>query len=89
MNEKLTIKELAQENERVTKFKNIIAFLHVLFGEKDIIREVYEMSPDYIMEKYDQYVIASGQQFKWGMHPNLKNELFNEYLELWGLKYND
>jgi len=89
MTESLTIRELSRENERVIKLKNIVAFLQILFGETDMVREILDMSPDYIIEKYDQYMSSENQEYKWGMHANLREELFNEYLERWGLKYDN
>ena len=86
MTEKKSIKELPKEHKRVIKLKNIVALLQVFFGEKDIIREIMDTSPDYLLEKYDYFLTSDTEAFKWGMHPNLKEELFNEYLELWGLK---
>lgn len=68
------------------KVKNIMAFLSILFGEKwECIAEIMEMPPDYIIEKFERYVLSTRPEADWGLHPSLRRNVFNRYCERWKL----
>lgn len=64
------------------KLKNILSFLCILFGEKhDVMETIFSFHPEYIMEKYEKYVRSDRREWPWGMHPSLKKNVFNRWLE--------
>lgn len=67
-------------NEQI-QVKNIIAFLCILFGENsNALKAIFEFSPKYIIEKYEHYI-----ESEWGLHPNLRTHIFDEYCAKWNL----
>lgn len=72
------------------KVANIITFLAIMFGEDSSIwSEVMKFSPEYIIEKFERYVLSTGIENPWGMHPLLKNTRFDAYVDIWGLELKD
>ena len=68
------------------KVKNIFAFLSILFVEKrDCLINILDMTPDYIIEKFERYVISTSPGSSWGLHPSLRKSVFNKYCEKYGL----
>jgi hypothetical protein len=75
------------KNEKVA---NIIAFLTILFGKDNAVFEkLMDFSPDYIIEKFDRYVLSMRVEYPWGMHPSLKNRRFNLYTNKWRIELKD
>lgn len=72
------------------KVANIISFIMILFCEDShVMNKLIEMSPEYIMHKYDYYVLSDKSAYNWGLHPLIKERLFDMYVEIWGLELND
>ncbi len=68
------------------KIANIIAFFSIMFGENSMIwEEIIELSPNYIIEKFERYVLSMRVEYPWGLHPSLRNERFNNYINKWEL----
>jgi len=66
---------------------NVIAFLAILFGENnEVWNEIMNLTPDYIIEKFDRYILSMRTEYPWGMHPSLRSMRFNRYLDKWGLE---
>lgn len=69
------------------KIANIIAFLTLLFGEDhEAFQTVMNFSPDYIIEKFERYVLSTRTEYPWGMHPSLRNSRFQCYVDKWNLE---
>lgn len=69
------------------KVKNILAFLAIIFGEDaDLARKIMNFSPDYLLEKYERYIDSTAPEHEYGLHPLLRNRLFEPYLIKWGMK---
>lgn len=70
------------------KIANIIAFLSILFGEEnwESFSSILDMPPQYIIEKFERYVESSSVQYEWGIHPILRNQCFNRYVDKWKLE---
>lgn len=67
------------------KIKDIMAFLFILFGEMDFVLRLMNMSPDYILEKWDFINNTDYGAHRTMMHANLKTEVFDEYCAKWGV----
>lgn len=66
--------------------KNIIAFLSILFGESDVFCNVImKFPPDYLIEKFNRYILSQRDEHSWGLHPSLRRNVFNEYCIKYGL----
>ncbi len=69
------------------KVANIIAFLLLIFNEDyKALEKIMNFSPDYIIEKFERYVLSSRQEWPWGMHPVLRNGLFQAYVDAWKME---
>lgn len=69
-----------------TQLKNLIAFLCIIFSENEEMRkEILMISPDYLIEKYECYILSDKNESDWGMHPYLRGTLFNAYCNKWGI----
>lgn len=69
------------------KIENILAFLCILFGEdNDVWQRAMNLSPEYIIEKFERYVLSSQSESGLGMHPLLRDNVFNQYSEKWSLE---
>lgn len=74
----------------IDKLKNILSFLCILFHEKhDVMETVFDLSPEYIMEKYERYVKADRREWTWGMHPSIKRGLFVTWLKKYGVEFSE
>ncbi len=73
------------------KVKNIISFLLIIFGENsEICSEIMNKNPKYLIEKFERYVLSDCIEHEWGLHPSLRDNLFNRYCKLWKLgKYEE
>ena len=81
-----------QSNEitKQEKIANILAFLFILFGDdKEVLHAIMKKDPDYIIEKYERYVESYRVEFPWGMHPMLRNGIFQRYVDKWKLGIRD
>jgi hypothetical protein len=65
------------------KIKNILSFLVILFGETDFIDHIMRMSPEYIIEKFERYVLSGRVEHEWGIHPTLRRQVFDKYCKTW------
>ncbi len=75
---------------KTEKTANIIAFLLILFQEdEDAIKKIMEFSPDYIIEKFERYVLSCRKEYSWGMHPSLRERLFHRYINKWEMELKD
>lgn len=72
------------------KVANILAFLAIL-GDEDVYFHdaVMRLSPDYIIEKFERYVESTRVEYPWGIHPVLKQEVFQRYVDKWKLELSD
>ena len=69
------------------KVGNIIAFLAILFGEDNNAWEaVMDFNPNYIIEKFERYVLSCRIEHPWGLHPALRMKRFHNYLDKWKLE---
>lgn len=74
----------------IIKVKNIIAFLSIIFAKNtDLLSVLINFSPDYVIEKYNRYIETTKDDSCWGIHPNLRNHVFNEYCKKWHIKVNN
>ena len=66
------------------QLKNIFAFLSILFGEDLFISEkLMEMNPNYLIEKWNRYVMSVHEEHPWGLHPALRHNYFDNYFDKW------
>ncbi len=64
------------------KAKNIFAFLTLVFGEDlELSKRIMDMSPDYLIEKFERYVESDRYQADWGLHPSLRRGIYNRWCE--------
>lgn len=69
------------------KVANIIAFFVLMFGEdSDAWHSVMQLSPNYIIEKFERYILSLRVEYPWGMHASLKSHIFNAYVDKWELE---
>lgn len=73
----------------IDKLKNILSFLCILFGESEFMNAIMNMSPEYILEKYERYVKSDRREWPWGMHPSFKNDVFVKYLVKHKMEFSD
>lgn len=68
------------------KVKNIFAFLSILFGEDlELAHKIFEMPPDYLIEKFERYIESPRYEADWGLHPSLRRSVFDRYCEKYAL----
>lgn len=64
------------------QIKNIIAFLSILFGNSTLWNEeIMKFSPEYLIEKFNRYIISTRPESDWGLHPSLRRMVFDRYCE--------
>lgn len=69
---------------------NIVAFLSLLFGEdSEAWNTVMEFNPNYIIEKFERYVLSTRTEYAWGLHPSLRIRRFQYYVDKWELELKD
>jgi len=69
---------------------NIIAFFAIMFGEDSPSwQAVMELNPNYIIEKFERYVLSIRVEYPWGLHPSLRNHRFHAYVDKWELELKD
>jgi len=72
------------------KIANIIAFFSIIFGESNAAwQEVMNLNPDYIIEKFERYVLSVSIEYPWGLHPSLRDQRFHRYVDKWELELNE
>ena len=76
----ITMEQGAQMTD-LDKLKNILSFLCILFGDSKFMDDIFNMSPDYILEKYERYVKSNTREWPWGMHPSMKQTTFLRYCD--------
>lgn len=75
------------ENDCQDKLKNIFAFLSILFGEDiKLSQTLFDMTPEYLIEKWERYVESNRVEHPWGLHPGLRAGYFDRYFERWCIK---
>lgn len=72
------------ENLDIKQFINLLNFISLMSSS----RYVLELSPDYIIEKYRRYINAntdtiSNEINKGGIHPVIRREVIDPYIEKW------
>lgn len=73
-----------RNSQQDAKIKNIIAFLLEIFSDDDLVlSSLFEKSPSNLLEKYERYIGSKRDESPWGMHPNLRDKVFNRYCEIW------
>lgn len=81
------------ESSKITnheKIANICAFFAIMFGEDYAAWDtVMELNPNYIIEKFERYVLSMRIEYPWGLHPSLRNHRFHDYVEKWKLELAD
>lgn len=73
------------------KVANIVAFFAIMFGEDNAIwneiwNQIMKIDPNYIIEKFQRYVLSERVEYPWGMHPSLRKQRFDAYTKKWGLE---
>lgn len=69
------------------KVANVIAFFAIMLGEHSASwAEVMKLDPNYIIEKFERYVLAIDVEYPWGLHPLLRNQRFHAYTDKWALQ---
>lgn len=72
------------------KVANIIAFFAIMFDEDSSVwEEIMEINPNYIIEKFERYVLSTKVEHPWGLHPNLRDYRFVDYINKWELELKD
>ncbi len=68
------------------KVKNIFAFLSIMFGDDwEAMKILMNKPPNYIIEKFERYVLSTRPESDWGLHLGLRNTVFNRYCEKYDL----
>lgn len=70
------------------KVANIISFLAILFADDsgEEFKRIMTYDPDYIIEKFERYVLSTEIQYPRGMHTNLKEYAWQLYVDKWELQ---
>lgn len=69
---------------------NIVAFLSILFGEDERSWQVImDFNPDYIIDKFERYILSTSIEYAWGLHPALREHRFHHYIDKWELELKD
>jgi len=72
------------------KIANIVAFFSIMFGEDNAAWQSFmKLHPNYIIEKFERYVLSMSIEYPWGLHPSLRNYRFNDYVDTWKLQLKD
>ena len=50
------------------------------------MKTIMKFSPDYIIEKFERYVLSTRTECSWGMHPALRSQVFQRYVDKWALE---
>jgi len=66
---------------------NVVAFLSLLFGEdSESWNTVMGFNPNYIIKKFERYILSSRTEYAWGLHPSLRNHRYQRYVDKWELE---
>ena len=68
------------------QFKNLLAFLSIMSNDYEYL---YNLSPEYILEKFYMYIgnpinILNNNNYENGLHQLIKTKFINKYYERWG-----
>lgn len=70
------------------KIKNILAFLAILFGESKIWHEeIMGFSPQYLIEKFNRYILSTLHESDWGLHQSLRRSVFEPYCKKYNIPF--
>ncbi len=65
---------------KAQKVKNIFAFLSIVFGDDlELSSKILKITPDYLIEKFERYVLSNRYEADWGLHPSLRQGIFDRY----------
>lgn len=72
------------KNLDIKQFINLLNFITLMSSSKYVL----ELSPDYIIEKYQRYIntntdTISDEINKGGIHPIIKRDVIEPYIEKW------
>lgn len=71
------------------KIKNVLAFLAIIFGETSVWSvDIMNIPPDYLLEKFNRYVHSLHDEWQSGLHPTLRRDTFDHYIEKWKMDDN-
>lgn len=69
------------------KVKNIFSFLALVFSEDiNLSNKIMNLDPDYLIEKFERYVLSSRYEADWGLNPSLRRGVFDRYCIKYKLK---
>ncbi len=69
---------------------NILAFLAIVFGEDGFFESsIMKFPPDYLIEKFERYILSSRYEASWGIHPALRHQTLDKYCKQWKIKTGD
>lgn len=75
------------EMSREEKVKNIFCFLAIVFGEDlNLSEKIMKMTPEYLIEKFERYILSPIPESDWGLHPTLRSGVFDIYCKKYKLK---
>lgn len=78
---------------KTDKVKNIICFLCIIFQDSQhLLEALLQINPDYLIEKYERYILSDKVQHSWGLHPTIRRSVFEMYCREHGLptdQYNE
>jgi hypothetical protein len=70
------------------KVKNILCFLAIFFGETEIWENVImNVHPDYLIEKFERYIMSLESKDERGLHPSLRQNVFDRYCDKYKISY--
>lgn len=62
----------------------------ILFGDdRDVCNKIMEFNPDYVIEKFNRYILSTKKEYAWGLHPSLRSFIFHRYVDKWELELKD
>lgn len=77
------------------KVKNIISFFMIVLSDQPnidvaiVLNAIINIHPDYLIEKFERYVLAMRPESDWGIHPSLRRKILNPYCKKYGLPITD
>lgn len=73
------------------KAKNIIAFLTIILADlsDEAFAVIINISPSYLIEKFERYVVSYKAEYGTGMHPTARQEFFDMYCKKWQSELNN
>jgi hypothetical protein len=72
--------------KEIDQIKNILAFLSIMFGESTVWEtDIMNKDPKYLIEKFNRYIQSVRSAHPWGLHPSLRNTVFNRYCKKYSI----